>query len=53
MARSLVRFEGSAAVRSRHTKHGAFAVIAVMMAYVICHNERFLIDPTNPILAAL
>jgi uncharacterized membrane protein len=26
-----------------------FAAIAVMMAYVLYHNERFLIEPTNPI----
>jgi uncharacterized membrane protein len=31
------------------TKNLAFAVIAAMMAYVLWHNERFLIEPLNPI----
>ena len=31
------------------TKNLAFAVIAAMMAYVLYHNERFLIEPMNPI----
>jgi|SRR5579864_1040756 len=31
------------------TKNMLFAVIAAMMAYVFWHNERFLIEPLNPI----
>jgi uncharacterized membrane protein len=31
------------------TKNMAFAVIAAMMAYVLYNNERFLIEPMNPI----
>jgi hypothetical protein len=30
------------------TKYFVFAAIAAMAAYVLYHNERFLIDPTNP-----
>ncbi len=30
-------------------KYVVFSVIAVMMAYVLYHNERFLIEPANPI----
>ncbi|HKR61897.1 MAG TPA: DUF2306 domain-containing protein [Pyrinomonadaceae bacterium] len=30
-------------------KYVVFGVIAVMMAYVLYHNERFLIQPANPI----
>jgi uncharacterized membrane protein len=30
-------------------KYVVFSVIAMMMAYVLYHNERFLIEPTNPI----
>ncbi len=30
-------------------KHVAFATIAAMMLYVLYHNERFLIDPNNPV----
>jgi len=30
-------------------KYVVFSVIAVMMAYVLYHNERFLIEPGNPI----
>ena len=26
-----------------------FALIAVMTAYVIAHNERFLLDPNHPV----
>lgn len=29
-------------------KHVVFAFIAVMMGYVLAHNERFLIDPAHP-----
>jgi hypothetical protein len=32
-----------------NAKYVVFSVIAVMMAYVLYHNERFLIEPTNPI----
>src|SRR5262245_33966543 len=32
-----------------NAKHVAFSAIAVMLAYVLYHNERFLIEPTNPI----
>ena len=45
----LVRFASSPVLRSRPTTIVAFAVIALMMAFVIYHNERFLIDPTNPV----
>jgi len=31
------------------TKNLVFALIAAMMAYVLWHNERFLIEPLNPI----
>lgn len=31
------------------SKYVVFSVIAVMMSYVLYHNERFLIEPTNPI----
>jgi len=31
------------------TKNLVFAFIALMMAYVLYHNERFLIDPAHPI----
>ena len=31
------------------TKNLVFAAIAAMMAYVLWHNERFLIEPLNPI----
>ena len=31
------------------TKYVVFSGIAVMMAYVLYHNERFLIEPENPI----
>jgi hypothetical protein len=32
-----------------NAKYVVFSVIAVMMVYVLYHNERFLIEPTNPI----
>jgi uncharacterized membrane protein len=32
-----------------NAKYAVFSVIAVMMGYVLYHNERFLIEPTNPI----
>ena len=32
-----------------NAKYVVFSFIAVMMAYVLYHNERFLIEPTNPI----
>ena len=31
------------------TKHFVFAGIAVMAAYVLYHNERFLLDPAHPV----
>src|SRR5436190_23956464 len=31
------------------TKHLVFAGIAVMAAYVLYHNERFLLDPSHPV----
>jgi uncharacterized membrane protein len=31
------------------TKYIAFGVIGLMLAYVLVHNERFLIDPNNPV----
>ena len=30
-------------------KYWVFGIIAAMMAYVLYHNERFLIDPMHPI----
>jgi Predicted membrane protein (DUF2306) len=30
-------------------KHVVFSVIAIMMGYVIFHNERFVIQPENPV----
>jgi len=35
-------------VGSIRTKYLVFAVIAMMAAYVLYHNERFLLDPANP-----
>jgi hypothetical protein len=35
-------------VKGLQSKHLVFALIAAMMAYVIYHNERFLIEPMNP-----
>jgi uncharacterized membrane protein len=32
-----------------NAKHVVFGVIGVMMAYVLYHNERFLIEPSNPV----
>ena len=32
-----------------NAKYVAFSVIGMMMAYVLYHNERFLIEPANPI----
>jgi hypothetical protein len=32
-----------------NSKYVVFAVIALIMGYVLYHNERFLIEPTNPI----
>ena len=29
-------------------KHALFAFIGLMLAYVLCHNERFVIDSSNP-----
>jgi hypothetical protein len=52
-AAPLVRFEGIATHRSSPTKIVAFAVIALMMAYVICHNKAFLDRSEKPGLAAL
>jgi len=34
---------------SFRTKHLVFVFIAAMAAYVLYHNERFLIEPTNPV----
>jgi len=31
------------------TKNFVFAFVAVMMAYVLFHNERFLLDPADPV----
>lgn len=31
------------------SKHVVFGFIGIMMAYVLYHNERFLIEPSNPI----
>src|SRR6476620_7411106 len=32
-----------------NAKYVVFSVIAVMTLYVLYHNERFLVEPTNPI----
>ncbi|HZM91680.1 MAG TPA: DUF2306 domain-containing protein, partial [Blastocatellia bacterium] len=32
-----------------NAKYVVFSVIAVMVVYVLYHNERFLIEPSNPI----
>jgi hypothetical protein len=32
-----------------NTKYVTFAIIGAVMAYVLYHNERFLIEPTNPV----
>jgi hypothetical protein len=32
-------------------KYVIFALIALMMGYVLVHNERFLIEPENPMWA--
>jgi uncharacterized membrane protein len=37
------------AARPLRTKYLVFAAIAAMAAYVLYHNERFLIDPAHPI----
>jgi uncharacterized membrane protein len=37
--------------RSLHTKRLVFAAIAIMAAYVLYHNERFLLDSAHPIWA--
>lgn len=39
----------SPAARPIRAKTVVFALVAVLMAYVIAHNERFLIDPTHPV----
>ena len=31
------------------TKYVAFGVIGLMLAYVLLHNERFIVDPDDPI----
>jgi uncharacterized membrane protein len=36
-------------VKGLRIKNLVFAVIAAMMAYVLWHNERFLIEPMNPV----
>jgi uncharacterized membrane protein len=41
--------DGTRSQMQFRTKHVVFAAIAAMMAYVLYHNERFLIDPKNPI----
>jgi len=33
------------------SKYIVFSVIAVMMGYVLYHNERFLVEPSNPLWA--
>jgi hypothetical protein len=35
--------------RPFRAKHITFVFIFLMMAYVVFHNERFLIDPSNPV----
>ena len=31
------------------SKHLVFAIIFVVMGYVLAHNERFLVEPDNPV----
>ncbi len=31
-----------------NAKHVVFGLIGMMSAYVLYHNERFLVEPTNP-----
>jgi hypothetical protein len=38
----------SATTNRIRTKYVAFGVIGLMLAYVLVHNERFLIDPAHP-----
>src|SRR6476620_3582133 len=35
--------------RRFRTKHLVFVFIAAMTAYILYHNERFLIEPSNPV----
>src|SRR4051812_8889323 len=39
----------SATTNRVRTKYVAFGVIGLMLAYVLLHNERFLIDPNDPV----
>ena len=32
-----------------NAKYAVFSVIAIMTVYVLCHNERFLVEPENPV----
>jgi hypothetical protein len=32
-----------------NTKYAVFSVIAIMTVYVLFHNERFLVEPENPV----
>ena len=43
---NVVSVQGSPWFRA---KYFAFAIIAVMTAYVLYHNERFLLDPSHPV----
>ena len=36
-------------MRAFRAKYVVFALIGAMTAYVLYHNERFLIEPDNPI----
>jgi hypothetical protein len=40
---------GAPSARPFRTKYLVFAAIALMAAYVLYHNERFLIDPGHPV----
>lgn len=31
-----------------NAKHVVFSIVAIMVVYVIFHNERFVVEPTNP-----
>ena len=39
----------SATTNRVRTKYVAFGVIGLMLAYVLLHNERFIVDPDDPI----
>ena len=42
-------YMAGSSTRSFRTSYLVFAAVAAMAAYVLYHNERFLIDPANPV----